>query len=86
MTFLDFSGLNIKHPVELKGEVEGTGNDDDTEVVDDEVALGDGQHHPVLFLQVAQHPEEERGIRDTQSLLEVILDGVYPVDNRPSTD
>ena len=61
LTCLDFPRLNIKHPVELKGEVQGAGDDDDTEVVDDEVSLGDGQHHPVLFLQVAQHPKEERG-------------------------
>ena len=53
VTCLDFPRLNIKHPVELKCEVEGACDDDDTEVVDDEVALGDGQHHPIFFLQVA---------------------------------
>ena len=53
VTCLDFPRLNVKHPVELKCEVEGACDDDDTEVVDDEVALGDGQHHPVFFLQVA---------------------------------
>ena len=61
VTGLDFSRINIKHPVELKGEVKGAGDNDDTEVVDDEVALRDGQHHPILFLQVAQHPEEKNG-------------------------
>ena len=61
VTGIDFSRINVKHPVELEGEVKGAGDNDDTEVVYDEVALRDGQHHPILFLQVAHHPGHKIG-------------------------
>ena len=54
---LDLPRAGLEDPVELEGEVESTGYDDHTEVVDDQVTLGDGDHHAIFLLEVAEHLE-----------------------------
>ena len=45
----------IMNPIELEGEIHGTSNDDDTEVMDHKIGLGYWHHHSILFLKVRIH-------------------------------
>ena len=46
------------NPVEFKSQVHGAGHYDNTEVVNHEIGLGYGHHHPILLLEIVKHLRE----------------------------